>query len=131
MDNRTLDFVPKTYFFREDYEKDGCPVLYYEFHKHAYYGLIATKTDLKGLSVAERASKKAGANRAIQIYFETIGGESLEQIKQEGYPKQISRHEALLKFLLAPNTRNKSVDELVSEFERIEDSVLLVDGCLV
>ncbi len=131
MKQRDVNFRVKSFLTKDDYEKAGCPVQYFEFRDHEYYGLVAVKTDLADLDRIERMAAKVGEEKAIKVYFETIGGESIDKIKLEGYPTQISKSEALLKFLLAPDNADVSVKNLIKQFEECENNALLVDGSLV
>ena len=131
MEQCEVSFEVKKYFRKNEYEKDGCPVLYFEFNNHDYYGLIAVRTDLSELNKVQRAIAKSGEYKAAKLYSETIAGENVEEVLEQGYPTQISKSEALLKYLLAPDLCHKTVRELVKEFEEVENGVLLVDGSLV
>jgi hypothetical protein len=131
MKQRDVNFRVKRFLTKDDYEKAGCPVQYFEFRDQEYYGLVAVKTDLSSLDILEKARAKIGVNKAFEVYVETIGGESVDKIKMEGYPTEISKSEALLKFLLAPDNLNESVQSLISQFEEVENNALLVDGSLV
>lgn len=121
MEQREVNFEVQNFTWKGDYQTAGEPTLYFEFNKSEYYGLVAVQ----------------GGNgpfwkRAIQTYIETVIGDDTEDFGQvEEYPKQISRSEALLKFLLAPNTINDTVADLVSEFEKIERGLVLIDGNLI
>jgi len=131
MKQRDVNYKVTTFLTKDDYEKAGCPVQYFEFSEHEYYGLVAVKTDFSSLSKLERAKVKIGAAKAFEVYFETIGGQSIQELKLEGYPREISKSEALLKFLLAPDNEDVSVQNLIKQFERCENNALLVDGSLL
>jgi hypothetical protein len=131
MKQKDVNFKVKRYMTKDEYEKDGCPVQYFEFREHEYYGLIAVKTDLAGLNRIHRATAKMGSDKAFDVYVETIAGQTVDEIKEEGYPVEISKSEALIKFLLAPDNSNQNVEKLISEFEKAENDALLIDASLV
>lgn len=131
MKQREVSFKVKSYLTKDEYENDGCPVQYFEFNDHEYYGLVAVRADFTKLNRTQRAVVSTGQQKAIKTYLNTVGGESFEEIEREGYPTSISKSEALLKFLLATDTIDRSVRELVEEFEGIENGALLVDSSLI
>lgn len=131
MKQKDVNFKVKSYMTKDEYEKDGCPVQYFEFREQDYYGLVAVKTELTGLDRVQRATARMGVDKAFEVYVDTVGGETVDEIKAEGYPIEISKSEALLKFLLAPDNSNESVESLISQFEQVENNALLVDGGLL
>lgn len=130
MKQREVNFIVRNYLTKDAYKKDGCPTLYYEFNKHEYYGLVAVRTDLTELEGVKLALAKVGEDKAIQTYLETIAGDTVDEIEAEGYPEQISKSEALLKFLLADDLKDRNVGELIKEFEKVENGALLIDSSL-
>ena len=126
-----VNFEVKKYFSKGEYEKDGCPVLYYEFDNHEYYGLVAVRTDLSKLGPIQKVITKSGEYRAAEIYAEVISGESVDEVLKQGYPTQVPKSYALLKFLLAPDYANRTIVEVIKEFNQVENGVLLVDGDLI
>lgn len=131
MKQNEVNFEIKTYLSKEEYEKDGCPVFYFEFDEHDCYGLIAIKLNADELDNVQGDLIEVGAYKAAELYVEVIAGESPEEILEEGFPVQITKSEALLKYLLAPDVLDKPVGELIKEFEEVENGVLLIDGSLV
>jgi len=117
--------VPK-FTFNKDYIEAGCPVRYFEFNKHEYYGLVATHREKEEI----KTSAKSHRDQAFEIYYETVAGDSIESVVFEGEPNEISKSEALLKFLLAADVKNEIVGELIDEFECIKSGVVLIDGSL-
>lgn len=97
---------------------------YYEFSDNEYYGLVAVSTD-------EYDLKTQPYIKATEIYLKGIGGDSVNQILDEGTPYQRTKEYAFMKFAYAPNTLNHTAEELIKEFENIKDGVLLVDGSLI
>ncbi len=65
------------------------------------------------------------------MHVETIGGESVDGIKMEGYPTELSKSEALLKFILAPDNADEIVENLIKQFEGCENNALLVNSSLL
>lgn len=76
--NETLNFI-----------QGGTDMKYFEFNKHEYYALIAVDGD---------------ADKAIEVYVENVGGDSVEQVKEEGFPSEITREQALEIFTNALNS---------------------------
>lgn len=95
---------------------------YCEFNKHSYYALIAVKKTKPFTQIY---------NKAYKLYVEIVAGENVTEIKQEGLFDELTRDQALLKFLLIDENKDKSVKELVKMFDSIEDNVVLIDGALV
>lgn len=95
--------------------------MYFEFNEQDYYGLITVETDPNGYYVED----------AAKIYVETIGGESTEEVLEEGQPKQVTKEYAFWKLANCKDTRSYSVDELLKEFEEMENNCVVIDGSLV
>lgn len=121
MEQKEVNFDIKNFTWTGDYQKAGEPTLYFEFNKSEYYGLVAIKGSKTPLPFWKRA---------IQMYIEKVVGDDNEA-EIESYPKQISKSEALLKFLLAPDSRSETVADLVTQFEKIENGLLLIDSNLI
>lgn len=107
-------------------KKEWKPEIHYcEFNKHDYYALIAVKKTRYFTSVYQKAYK---------LYLEFVGGDSVNEIKQEGLYDEITRDQALLKFLLAQDEDRetcKTIKELVKDFDSLEDEIVLIDGSLI
>ncbi|PGX99897.1 hypothetical protein COE15_14570 [Bacillus cereus] len=90
---------------------------YFEFDKHEYYALIA----------AENAEK------AIGIYVENVAGDSVDQIKEEGAPSEVTREQALEIFTNTLNaicsTERKYKWE--EEFNGYKDDPILIHSSLI
>ena len=54
---------------------------FYEFNKHEYYGLVVAESEEK----------------AYEIYYQFIGGGSIDEVKSEGKPDEITFINALAK----------------------------------
>lgn len=118
MKQSDVNFEVKRYSWTGSYQKDGEPTLYYEFNKSEYYALIAVK-----------GGRGPFYKRAIQIYIEEVTGGESEGV--EWYPKKISKSEAFLKFVLAEEHLNQTVQDVIDEFEKIENGLVLIDGNLI
>ncbi|MER2119229.1 MAG: hypothetical protein ABS935_03120 [Solibacillus sp.] len=132
MEQRKVDFNLKSFFLKDDYIKAGSPVMYFEFNKSEYYGLVAVRKDYSPENNPLKLSGKEAWQRAIETYIETVCGDDEEAIEAiESYPKEISKSEALLKFMLASEMKSKTVGEVIEQFELIENGLVLVDGSLI
>jgi len=131
MKQNEVDFKVKSYLTKGEYEKDGCPVQYFEFNSHEYYGLVAVKDDFGKMTKLQKALTKTGEEKAFAMYVKEIAGDSVDEIKVEGYPKLISKSEALLKFLLAQDNAEESVEEVINQFTGFHNGALLVDSSLL
>lgn len=119
MEQKDVHFDVPTFSWTSDYEKAGEPTLYFEFNQSAYYGLVAIQ-----------GGRGPFWKRAVQTYTETVLGDDTDT-EIEIYPKQISRAEALLKFLLAPDRQHETVHELTRKFDDIKSGLVLVDSSLL
>jgi hypothetical protein len=119
MNKKEIDFKIQDFTWTDSYKNAGEPTLYFEFNKSEYYALVAIK-----------GGKGPFWKRAIQVYAETVKGVE-EEVAIEVYPKQISKSEALLKFLLSPDNSNSVTSDIIADFEKIENALLLVDGDLI
>lgn len=97
---------------------------YYEFDENEYYALIAVAVDENDLIT--KPYKKA-----TEIYVEEVAGESVEQVLEEAVPNDRTKEYAFMKFMYAPNLPEKTVKELINDFESTQNGVLLVDGSLI
>lgn len=94
---------------------------YYEFNNHEYYGLVVADDEEK----------------AYEVYVEGVGGSSVDQIKSEGKPDEITLSDALGKTLISDFKHNDrdalklSIQEYYAEFVTYENTAILVDGSLV
>ncbi len=95
---------------------------YYEFNKHEYYALMAVKKD---------QPYRDTYNKSVKLYVDIVAGESVAEVKKEGIPTQITRNQALLKWLTCKDNKDTNVGILIDDFNGCEDTVLLVDSTLV
>ena len=128
MEQKDINFEVKKYVFSQDFIDDGLPVRYFEFNNSEYYGLVAVR---KGyIPNTDFISTNPIYQKAIEIYTETVIGDD-DEAEIESYPKEISKSEALLKYLLADDNKHEVVSELISVFEHIENGLILIDGNLI
>jgi hypothetical protein len=97
-------------------------IIYCEFNKHDYYALIAVKKTCPYTNVYIKDFK---------LYVEIVSGEKTEEIRQQGPYDELTRDQALLKFLLASDNQDRVVKEILKEFDSIEDNIVLIDSSLV
>lgn len=131
MKQREVNFEAKSYLTKSDYYEDGCPVQYFEFTEHECYGLVAVRKDFSLMSRREWATAKTGQEAAFEVYAEEVAGIDVEDVRNEGYPRLISKSEALLKFLLAEDNAKESVEELINQFNDIQNGTILIDSSLM
>ncbi len=94
---------------------------YYEFNKQDYYALIAVNPwPEEGLYPVDQAFKK---------YVECVGGETVEEVKAEGLPDEVSRDYALVKYAKIGELQNEPNEETLRTFN--EGDLLIIDGSLV
>ncbi|MBY0131332.1 hypothetical protein H0177_13800 [Bacillus cereus] len=91
---------------------------YFEFNKHEYYALIAVDGDV---------------DKAIEVYVEYVGGDSVEQIKEEGFPSEITREQALEIFINTLNAicSTEKKHKWEEEFNEYKDAPIMIDGSLM
>lgn len=97
---------------------------YYEFDEHEYYALIAVNVNSDDL-------KTKPHKQAAKIYFEQVGGESADDILEEATPNERTKDQAAAKFFWASQYEKKTPEDLVNEFESIQNGVLLIDAALL
>jgi hypothetical protein len=98
---------------------------YYEFDENEYYGLVVVTVD------DENDLYTKPYRKAAEIYVQTIGGESVDELLEEALPNLRSLEYALGKFIKAPNNEDCTAKDLIKEFEETKNGVLLVDGSLI
>lgn len=95
--------------------------LFLEFNKQDYYGLITVEAEPNSYYVDD----------ATRVYVETVGGESVEEVLEEGEPRQVTKEYAFWKLANCTDSKDYSVDDLLQEFERMENTCVVIDGSLV
>lgn len=94
---------------------------YFEFYKQEYYALIKVN-----------GTKSIDAyNKSVRLYVEHVGGGNVTEVKLEGTPRELTKEEALLRFLKADGNKEEKVGYLLNQFEIAEDVPLLVDSSLL
>lgn len=79
---------------------------YFEFNKHDYYALMAVKD--------------GGEEKAIELYVQIVAGDSIEE---EGLPLEITRGQALSKYLDVMGKDN--ISEWIKMFNQNEEALEL------
>lgn len=92
---------------------------YFEFNSHEYYALVAVTDAVPAIE------------HSFTQYVKHVGGDNEEMIKEEGWPDQINREDALIKFIRASGNDGFTTNELKEQFNRVENGVLLIDGNLL
>ncbi|PDZ06573.1 hypothetical protein CON03_07140 [Bacillus cereus] len=97
---------------------------YFEFDKHEYYALIAVD-EKEGQDPLEKA---------YELYFEIVGYNSAEEVKEAGEPKELSYPGAWFRWKTlqkrAKQTMCYPTDEWMKEFNSFKDTVVILDGAL-
>ncbi|MCA1021508.1 hypothetical protein [Halobacillus litoralis] len=94
-------------------------VKYYEFNQHDYYAMLAVEENEDTIE------------KAFKLYVEYVGGENVDEIKEEGEPTEIDKNSAILKYFQANGNEDETVRDLTLSFNRTVDLPLLVDGSLL
>ena len=70
---------------------------------------------------------------AMETYVKYVAYDSVDElISDELYPDELTKDQALLKFLTAKGNEDSTVKQLIQEFEGCDkDCVLLIDGLLL
>jgi hypothetical protein len=95
--------------------------MYFEFDKQDYYGLVTVETDPNGYYVDD----------AAQVYVSTVGGESVDEVLEEGDPKEVTKEYAFWKLANYGNLGNQNVADLLRDFNALENDCVVVDGTLI
>lgn len=94
---------------------------FYEFNKHEYYGLVVAESEEK----------------AYEIYHQFIGGESIEQVKAEGKPDEVTFLKALANTIHSdisygdPDVLKTTIKDYYDAFKSYENTAILIDGSLL
>mgnify|MGYP001237913554 FL=1 len=94
---------------------------YFEFNKTDYYALVAVATEEDAIT------------DAMETYVKYVAYDSVDELISDAlYPDELTKDQALLKFLTAKGNEDYTVGQLVKEFEACdEDCVLLIDYSLI
>ena len=95
---------------------------YYEFNDFEYYGLVTVTEEYEGEDLLDKAFK---------VYLETIAGESIEQLKEEGTPHEISLNSVLDRCYQTRDVKSITTKEFFHNFIYVDNTYLLVDGGLI
>lgn len=86
---------------------------YFEFNKHEYWALIASNS----------------ADKALQIYLEEVGHNTIEEIIEEGFPDIISKDRAFCMFLSAESSEEgitREIEDVKKDFNRLTNTTILI-----
>lgn len=77
--------------------------------------------------------KAEDTGEAVQLYIESVAGDTEESADIEEELKEVSRDYALVKFSRSPGEDGKTVciKETLEDFNSEKNSVLLIDGSLI
>lgn len=90
---------------------------YFEFNLHEYYGLVVADD----------------IDHAIQIYQYFIAGDSIESVRLEGLPDEVSQSDALNSFDYATYNHEefKALEDIKDEFYQFKSEAILCDKNLI
>ncbi|EJQ36746.1 hypothetical protein IEC_03077 [Bacillus toyonensis] len=85
---------------------------YFEFDKHEYWALVVAES----------------VDVACEIYAEEVAGESAEQVKEEGNPKEVDSISAFMKYAKAVLTESdgQSNEEIQETFDSLRNTTILI-----
>lgn len=95
--------------------------IYMEFDLQEYYALITLNIE------AGEDFLRKGA----ELYVEQVGGESVEEILEEGYPRLVTEEYAFWKLANCKDSESETVGNLLKEFRSVENGVVIIDSTLV
>lgn len=90
---------------------------YFEFNKHEYYALIQADDE----------------EHAYILYHYIVAGESVEEVKLEGKPDELTQSGAYIKYanVMAKYGHNATEVWMRHDFNGIKNDIVLIDGSLV
>lgn len=100
---------------------------YFEFNNHDYYAMIAV--DENRVIAPDMSIEEACKHVAVKFYVESVAGESVTEVWEEGEPTEISREDALKQFMRTPGDIMPEDEKFFNNVEHGE--VILIDGSLV
>lgn len=85
---------------------------YFEFDKHEYWALVAAET----------------LDKACEVYKEEVAGESVEQVKVEGVPKEMLILDAHNMYAHAIRKEDKKIPlvEITDDFMKLKNTTVLI-----
>lgn len=88
---------------------------YFEFKNHEYWALVAS----------------ANIDEAFEAYVEEVAYSNIEEAKEDGEPVEITRDEALKRYIKASvEISGMTEEELTEEFNSRKNTTLLIDSSL-
>lgn len=104
----------------EDIKRKNGVKMYFEFVKQDYYGLVTITANPEGYIVDE----------AAKVYVDVIGG-SVDEVLDMGFPRMVTKAYAFYKLATCEDSKKYRVEELLKEFNELEDCCIIIDGGLV
>ncbi|PEU62179.1 hypothetical protein [Bacillus cereus] len=85
---------------------------YFEFNKHEYWALVAAES----------------VKKAYEVYAEEVAYESVEQVKEEGHPKEVDSISAFIKYTKAVSAESgsQSNEEIQKTFDSLRNTTILI-----
>ncbi|MCU4733446.1 hypothetical protein OCE56_24645 [Bacillus cereus] len=89
---------------------------YFEFNKHEYWALVAAES----------------VEKAYEVYAEEVACESVEQVKEEGDPKEVDSITAFIKYTKAvlAESDSQSNEEIQKTFDSLRNTTILITSDL-
>ncbi|MBJ8063404.1 hypothetical protein [Bacillus cereus group sp. N15] len=90
---------------------------YFEFNNHEYWAMVAAES----------------VEKAYEVYAEEVAGESVEQVKEEGDPKEVDSISAFMKYSKAvlAESDGQSNEEIQATFDSLRNTTILITSELV
>ncbi|MCU5352480.1 hypothetical protein [Bacillus cereus] len=85
---------------------------YFEFDKHEYWALVAVES----------------VEKAYEVYAEEVAYESVEQVKEDGDPKEVDSISAFIKYTKAvlAESDSQSNEEIQKTFDSLRNTTILI-----
>ncbi|GAB6425931.1 TPA: hypothetical protein ACOQ4I_003389 [Bacillus cereus] len=85
---------------------------YFEFNNHEYWALISAES----------------VEKAYEVYAEEVAGESAEQVKEEGEPKEIHAIDAALMYerAIMKEDSDRHPSEIAKDFTFLKNTTILI-----
>ncbi|PGZ45711.1 hypothetical protein COE56_25865 [Bacillus anthracis] len=85
---------------------------YFEFNKHEYWALVAAES----------------VEKAYEVYTEEVAGESTEQVKEEGEPKEMQAIDAALMYerAIMKEDGDRHPSEIARDFILLKNATVLI-----
>lgn len=85
---------------------------YFEFNNHEYWALVAAES----------------LDKAYEVYKEEVAGDSVEQVKAEGVPKEMLMLDVHNMYARAIRKEDKEISliQITEDFMKIKDTTVLI-----